>query len=129
MDVLHYTSDGESSWMHDNSRKKEITVEMHKRLSDDSDVIAEWENGIWDRTVLIEGHIYKMSLEDYYIFHFVYLYKDFRNGSLGLRRIVDSWLLQKESVNMTEVSVWFNRMDISLFHERMILSIYQWSQL
>lgn len=95
MDGLFFNSGTESSWKHDSFKKKDVHVEMHKRLTDDSDVIQMREKGIWDRAEALDGSIYRMSSEDYYIFHFVHPHKDFMNGSLGLRRIVDTWLLQK----------------------------------
>ena len=117
---LGYDSDSESSWMHDNFHKDEITVEMHKRLTDDSDVIREWEKGVWDRAIKESGNIYKMSPEDFYIFHFIHLHKDFMNGSLGLRRIVDTWLLQKQPVDMSFVNSHFKAMGLDVFHDRMV---------
>jgi hypothetical protein len=93
---------------------------MHKRLTDDSNAIQAWEKGIWDRAGIVEGNIHRMSLEDYYIFHFVHLHKDFMNGSLGLRRIVDTWLLQKQSVDMEQVQHWLEKFGMWKFHERMV---------
>ena len=61
-----------------------------------------------------------MSKEDYYIFHFVHLYKDFLNGSLGLRRIVDTWLLHKQIVETSTVQNYFERFGMWHFHEQMI---------
>lgn len=42
------------------------------------------------------------------------------NGSLGLRRIVDTWLLQKQSVDMEQVQQWLEKFDMWKFHERMV---------
>lgn len=120
MNQLGFGSGTESSWKHDSFIKKDIHVEMHKRLTDDSDVIRMWEEGIWDRAESVEGNIFKMSSEDYYIFHFVHLHKDFMNGSLGLRRIVDTWLLQKQSVDMKQVRQWLEKFGMWRFYERMV---------
>lgn len=121
MEGLGYTSDGESSWKHDSFRKGEVHIEMHKRLTDDSGVIQSWERGIWNRAIPVRGNIYKMSPEDYYIFHFVHLHKDFMNGSLGLRRIADTWLLQKQSIDMETVKAELERFGLWTFHERMVM--------
>jgi hypothetical protein len=121
IDELQYKSGRtESSWKHDSFKKRDVHVEMHKRLTDDSDMVHDWEKGIWSRAKAINGNIYKMSPEDYYIFHFVHLYKDFMNGSLGLRRIVDTWLLQKQSVDMNQVQQWLEKFGMWKFHKRMI---------
>ena len=94
---MGYSSLGEeSSWKHDSFFKNEVQVEMHKRLTDDSGLIQQWEDEMWERAYESgEDHLYKMSNEDFYIFHFIHLNKDFMNGSLGLRRLIDTWLLNK----------------------------------
>lgn len=120
MKKLGYESEAESSWKHDSFKKDEVHVEMHKRLTDDSDQIQSWEQGVWDRAVSVKGHIYKMTSEDYYVFHFVHLYKDFMNGSLGLRRIADTWLLQQQTVQMDVVKTYLESFGIWEFHERMV---------
>lgn len=120
MQRLGYTSSIESSWKHDSFRKGEVHVEMHKRLTDDSDQIQKWEREIWSRAIPVEGKICKMTSEDYYIFHFVHLHKDFMNGSLGLRRLVDTWLLQKQERDMDAIRRELERFGIWKFHERMV---------
>lgn len=121
MEKLGYQSDGESSWKHDNFHRNDITVEIHKRLTDDSEFIQQWENELWDRTTptSTEG-VYEMSKEDFYIFHFVHLHKDFMNGSLGLRRIVDTWLLEKQdSLDMQYIQEKLRQFGMWTFHEKM----------
>lgn len=121
MEKLGFTGGSENNWKHNSFMKKTIHVEMHKRLTDDSRLIQTWENGLWDRATAVEGNICNMSPEDFYIFHFVHLHKDFLNGSLGLRRIVDTWLLQKRSdVDMKQVEYWLESFRMWKFHEQMV---------
>lgn len=120
MEELEYTAGNESSWKHDSFMKNEVHVEMHKRLTDDSAEIQVWEKEMWSRAVPHQGNVYKMSSEDYYIFHFVHLHKDFMNGSLGLRRIADTWLLQKQPVDMGFVRAELEKFGMWRFHERMV---------
>lgn len=117
---LGFAGGTESSWKHDSFRNEAVHIEMHKRLTDDSDVIQKWENGIWDRATVVDGNIYRMSPEDYYIFHFVHLHKDFMNGSLGLRRIADTWLLNRQPVDMSIVKNRLESFGMWTFHERMV---------
>lgn len=119
MEKLGFTSSSESSWKHDKFTLKDVHVEMHKRLTDDSAEIMAWEKGLWSRAEQISGNIFRMSPEDFYIFHFVHLHKDFLNGSLGLRRIVDTWLLQKQPLNMEIVQNYLESFGMWVFHERM----------
>lgn len=118
MQQLGFSGDAESSWKHDNFKKQNIKIEIHKRLTDDSGVIMQWEERMWERAISNSGHIFKMTPEDFYIFHFVHLYKDFLNGSLGLRRIIDTWLLQKQSIDMLFVNNTLKNMRMDLFHDR-----------
>ena len=114
----------ESSWKHDNFSKGTVKVEMHKRLTDDSGPIRDWEHRMWQHALPSgEGaHILRMSVEDFFIFHIVHMYKDFLNGSLGLRRIADTWLLTHAHPDMdrAHLAEAFDRMGLSLFAERMI---------
>ena len=120
MTCLDFSAGTESNWKHDGYKKKEVHVEMHKRLTDDSDVIQAWEKTIWDRVSVVDANICKMSPEDYYIFHFVHLHKDFMNGSLGLRRIADTWLLQQHPVDISFVQEILGSFGMWKFHEKMV---------
>ena len=120
MDTLGFSGGSGASWKHDSFWKNAVHVEMHKRLTDDSGAIQTWEKSLWERTSPVENNIYRMSPEDYYIFHFVHLHKDFLNGSLGLRRIVDTWLLQKQPLNMDVVRSYLESFGMWRFHERMV---------
>jgi len=119
MKSLGYTSEKESTWKHDSFIKDEVHIEMHKRLTDDSNEIQDWEKKMWSRAIPINNsQIYEMILEDFYIYHFIHMYNDFINGSLGLRRIVDTWLLQKEPVDMAFVQHKLEGFGMWTFHER-----------
>lgn len=114
-------SGNEGSWKHDDFVKNVVLIEMHKRLTDDSDMIQAWENEMWSRAVRVRDNVFEMAPEDYYVFHFVHLHKDFLNGSLGLRRIADTWLLDhRGGVNMQTVRSILESFGMWTFHERMI---------
>ncbi len=117
---IGYSAEEESSWKHDNFWKESVHVEMHKRLTDDSGEIMTWENNLWDHAAVDHGNIYRMSDEDFYIFHFVHLHKDFMNGSLGLRRIVDTWLLNRRQIKSEIVMPVLASFGIQNFHDRMV---------
>ena len=122
MTGLGYEGYGESPWMHDNFIKKDITVEMHKRLTDDSDYIQEWEKRMWDNSTPVPNNMYirKMSDEDYYLYHCIHLHKDLKNGSLGLRRIADTWLYNQAHPDMDQnyLKKEFSSIGILLFVQR-----------
>jgi len=110
----------ESSWKHDNFVKGNVTVEIHKRLTDDSKDIQAWEQNMWKTATSIKDNIYEMSFVDYMVFHFVHLRKDFLNGKIGLRRIVDTWLLHNRLEDETEIRKILKSLGMLTFYERMI---------
>lgn len=120
MEKLGYRGKSESSWKHDSFIKGEVHIEMHKRLTDDSNSIQRWESEMWSKAIRVRDNIFKMSPEDYYVFHFVHLHKDFMNGSLGLRRIVDTWLLQKQMFDRDAVNNELEKFGLRTFHDRLV---------
>ena len=118
MEKLGFEHGRESAWKHDSFRKGRVHIEMHKRLTDDSKYIKQWETEMWERSVPDHEHIYKMSIEDFYIYHFIHLYKDFLNGSLGLRRIIDTWILLKQPKNDEFIADKLTLFGLSTFHDR-----------
>ena len=123
MKQLEFECGSESSWKHDNFSKNNVTVEVHKRLTDDSKYISRWEQTLWDRSKPYSEDskfIRKMCNEDFYIFHFLHMHKHFCNGALGLRTIVDTWLFLKEykKLNRKYLDTQFERMGLKVFVER-----------
>lgn len=122
---LGYTSSGDTVWKHVNFHKAEddANVEVHRRLTDESGAVAKWEKDIFSRAVKEEGseHIFRMSDEDFYIFHMLHLLKDFGNGKIGLRRIADTWLYLEKYGDMDRAYLDkdFSEMEISEFVHRM----------
>ena len=123
MTGLGYSAEPESSWMHDEFSWNTITVEMHKRLTDDSGEIQKWEKEIWTHAVSsVDGtHVLRMSDEDFYIFHMIHMHNDFLTGRLGLRRIVDTWLstCKHSELNWAYIDKMFEKMGLSLFAAHM----------
>lgn len=124
LEPLGYRGRGHSSWKHDTFTKDPyMTVEMHSRLTDDSGTLREWERGVWERAVPEEGcsHRFRMSPEDFYIFHLVHMHKDFVNGALGFRRLADLWILKEKSgfQSREELRRTLESLGLALFAERM----------
>lgn len=115
------TSKDESSWMHDNFHKGVVTLEAHKRLSDDAGAGRGWEKVMWARSEVVDGNIHRMAIEDFYIFHFEHMHKDLLDGSLGLRRIVDVWLLDQrlEEMDVVYIDKWLDALGLAEFRQRM----------
>lgn len=120
----YVVAEPESSWMHDSFSKGNVTVELHKRLTDDSGEIQRWETEMWNRTTHAgnDKHILRMSDEDCFIYHLIHMHKHFLDGSLGLRRIVDTWLFIKKHPEMDHqfLREQFSLIGLTRFADQMI---------
>ena len=114
-------NDGESYEKHDVFHKGIVTMEVHRRLTDDSGPIRNWESRMWERVTQEPGGMLRMSPEDVYIHHFVHMRHDFVNGWFGLRRIVDTWLLQRDcgGLDVGYVNGVLESLDTARFRDRM----------
>lgn len=120
MSSLGFAKCGGDSWKHHTFKKDVLYVEIHKRLTENVSNQKEWECTIWEKALEQQRHIFKMCNDDFYIFHFIHLYNDFKVGNLIIRRIVDTWLLKKTVNNWDYVNRILNDLGLLLFHERMI---------
>lgn len=113
---------GESSWKHDSFKKGVVHIEAHKRLTDDSALIRDWEEHMWKRASCDAAGVWHMSDVDFFVFHIVHMYKDIMNGSLGLRRIADTWLIEQDfsSDVIKQALIELGDMDLDVFAERML---------
>lgn len=78
----------------------QVIIEMQPQLIDIG--YTEWHQylkGTWDKCTH-QGHEYKMSLEDFYIYHMIHMAKHFKNGGIGLTHIMDVYIMHK---NFTEI--------------------------
>ncbi len=118
MEELEYTHEGNTA-KHDHYRKKRIIVEMHKTLC-----VPEWKESdyfkdIWDRVLNKDGYkyIYEMSLEDHYLFTFTHLLEHFRDGGIGIRMVLDVFILSKvEGINHGYVDGVIEQLGYTVFH-------------
>lgn len=72
-----------------------VKVEMQQSLLDDG--FTDWLkylNDIWDRCVNKSENEYAMTPEDFYIYHIIHMAKHFINGGVGLRHILDAWVIK-----------------------------------
>lgn len=72
-----------------------VKIEMQQSLLDDG--FTEWLkylDTIWDRCENNSKHEYLMTPEDFYIYHIVHMAKHFINGGIGLRHILDTWVIK-----------------------------------
>ena len=79
------------------SSNQRVKIEMQESLIDDG--FTDWKkylDTIWDRCTLTNNTEYAMTNEDFYIYHIVHMAKHFINGGVGLRHIVDTWVINNQ---------------------------------
>ena len=103
MQSLGFEGESLSAWKHENYKKAPfMNVELHRRLTDDSGAIRDWEKRMWTRCRPEPGgsHVLRMADEDFYLHHLLHMYEDFGHGTLGFRRVADTWLVQRSCPDM-----------------------------
>ncbi|MBR2191232.1 MAG: nucleotidyltransferase family protein [Eubacterium sp.] len=77
------------------SSNKLVKVEMQQSLLDGG--FTDWLkylDTIWDRCENNTDNEYAMTPEDFYIYHIVHMAKHFINGGIGLRHVLDTWVIK-----------------------------------
>lgn len=72
-----------------------VKIEMQQFLLDDG--FTEWLKYLdttWDRCEKKPENDYNMTPEDFYIYHMVHMAKHFINGGIGLRHVLDTWVIK-----------------------------------
>ena len=93
-----------------------VKVEMQQSLLDDG--FTEWLrylNDIWDRCVNKSENEYAMTPEDFYIYHIIHMAKHFINGGVGLRHILDTWVIKKHYNDLDQKYIKEILTELSLF--------------
>lgn len=80
----------------------EIKVEMQTQLIDEGyELWFEYLKNIWNKSIQAGNtHEYKMTDEDFYIYHILHMAKHFKNGGIGLIHVLDVWILINTYSNM-----------------------------
>ena len=83
------------------SSNKLVKVEMQQSLLDDG--FTDWLkylDTIWNRCENNADNEYTMTPEDFYIYHIVHMAKHFINGGIGLRHVLDTWVIKNHSQDL-----------------------------
>lgn len=98
MKSLGYQSNGEEA-KHDHYKKGTIVVEMHRALLSTQSNAYEYFLSIWNRAIPVQGkaYIYEMTLEDHYLFTLYHLIEHFIRGGIGIRMVLDIFILSQLS--------------------------------
>ena len=91
-------TDHELTW-----KNSGLRIELHKRMvpSHNKDYFAYYGDG-WHLAKTHEGHYFRMTTEDEWIYEFTHFSKHFRDGGIGCRHVLDLWMYKKANPGMDE---------------------------
>lgn len=125
MDERGYTPGHLDEGFHDNFLKKPyMNIEIHRMLIKDNKSQQVWEKGLWSRCTPEEGKrsVWRMSAEDFYIYHLIHMDRHFTQGGIGLRSLADTWLyLQHYQAQMDQkyLNQMLKKLGLSVFAQCM----------
>lgn len=105
-----------------------VAIEMQPHLIDKG--YTEWyeylEN-IWDRCTH-QHHEYKMSLEDFYIYHIIHMAKHFKNGGIGLTHLVDVYIMLEnfQHADWNYINKELSKIHLAKFNETIKALVNHW---
>ena len=112
-------SNFESGLKHDHYTKPPfIAIEMHRGLVAANTMAETYYEDVWEKAVQRDGceYIYQMKLEELYIYTMIHLLEHFQNGGVGIRFVMDIYVLGKQKEMEREyVDKAFDLLGISKF--------------
>ena len=111
------------------SSNKLVKVEMQQSLLDDG--FTDWLkylDTIWDRCEKSTDNEYTMAPEDFYIYHIVHMAKHFINGGIGLRHILDTWVIKNhyQDLDSEYTKKKFKELSLDKFENKMTVLCKYW---
>lgn len=117
-------SDHELIWT-----KNGVMIELHKRLipSYNKDYYAVFGDG-WQLGKICTGTRYAMTDEDQMVYQLVHFAKHYRDGGIGLRHMVDLYLLGRSNPNRNEEEIAKSLTDLQLldFYKNIFHTLDVW---
>ncbi len=99
MESLGYKVKEEEEIDYHDSFSKEpwMYMELHRNLTLDAPGRDAWESRIWNNAVALPGrkHIFRMSWEDFYVFHLIHMHKHFMARGSGMKGIIDIYVFMQ----------------------------------
>lgn len=99
-----------------------ITLEMHRALVAANTMAEDYYADVWERARPRDGfqYIYRMTLEEEYVYTMIHLLEHFKEGGVGIRFVMDiAVFLKQEDLNRDAVEATFQKLGISEFARNM----------
>ena len=108
----------ESDPNHTAYKKGFVSMEMHHNLLTDFANIDAYYQDVWERLIPDGDYAYRMSDEDFYIYHLVHTMKHFAHGGTGIRSVLDTfvYLRKKTDMDMDYLRTELKKLSLWEFH-------------
>lgn len=108
----------ESDPNHTAYKKGFVSMEMHHNLLTDFANIDAYYQDVWERLIPDGDFAYRMSDEDFYIYHLVHTMKHFAHGGTGIRSVLDTfvYLRKKTDMDMDYLRTELKKLSLWEFH-------------
>ena len=98
-----------------------VKIEMQQSLIDDG--FTDWLkylDSIWDRCEKKNDNAYAMTPEDFYIYHIAHMAKHFINGGIGLRHLLDTWVIKNHytDIDLDYVKIILTELKLDKFEKQ-----------
>lgn len=108
-----------------------ILVEMHRKLIPGGDISHDYFNKIWPLCIPYKGycHVFRMNLEDTYLFCIIHLIRHFKYAGIEIRDILDVYLLYekyKNEFDFEKINKKLEEFQAKEFEEKIRKIAYKW---
>lgn len=112
-------------------KKPLIYVELHRKLMPDGDISSDYYNNIWSSSIKYRNYnnIYRMNIEDTYIFCIIHLLRHFKEAQIKIRDILDVYLINekyKNIFNLKQLDKTLEKLEAKKFEENIKKISYKW---
>ena len=112
-------------------KKPFILVELHRKLIPSGDTSHEYFNNIWPICIKYKNYknIYRMTIEDSYIFCIIHLLRHFKYAGIKMRDILDVYLFYekyKKVFNLNKINQKLEEFNTKEFEKNIREIAYQW---
>ncbi len=105
MEKSGYTQEDVTDYHKEYLKQPIYNFELHTQLLSEQNTNAKYFEDIWDKVESDgSGYGYKMTSEDFYLFHIIHLEKHFDGSGTGLRYFADQFYLEQKMLAKTDRS-------------------------
>lgn len=108
-----------------------VSIEIHNKLiSKEDSAYSNYLADVWNKAKMVNGlkNRYLLTNEDAFVFVFVHLTKHYREGGIGIRHLLDIWVMLKKlpDMNMQYIECELQKLKLTDFYNNIIETVNCW---